>query len=356
MQGSKPMKIFFSKTKMMLLIYTFSVVIFSLAYNAYYLSENEGNKDIDFLSDHYTTVIFQNENADIEKLIEWKKNNQECNYLIVDYMWSRGKGIIFSKDFFEEMKIYVDDFHEKDLEDNIAVVNNSYKDLCYEENGETFLKIHGKVFRVISFYDDVKDDKMYECSYYLNIASDELIDTNDYNSIIIDSVLENNMDDVILSFQDKFENTSITKWNGNKENIMDNRPYFIIITVLCGGLICLNCIGYSNEWLKFQRQELGIRKLVGATGFKNHILILKRFLMIWGIAYVIGIIIINIVYFILRFIPELQSTRMLFGNQLYVKPALLSGICVIIIGIIMIEINHLKTIKSQMITDIRGNL
>ena len=350
------MKIFISKTKMMLLIYVFSVVIFSLAYNAYFLSENEGNKDIDFLSDHYATVFFQNENADIEKLIEWQRDNQECKYLIVDYMWSRGKGIIFSEEFFEEMKMNVNDFHKKDLEDNIAVVNNGYKDLCYEENGDTFLKIHGKVFRVISFYDDFKDDKMYECSYYLNIASDELRNTNDYDSIIIDSISENSMDGIILSFKDKFHNTSIKKWNGNKENLMDNRPYFIIITVLCGSLICLNCVGYSNEWIKYQRQELGIRKLVGATGLKNHILILKRFLVIWAIACMIGILITNIVYYIIRSIPELQSTRMLFGNHLYVKPALLSGICVMGIGIVMIELNHLKTRKSRMITDIRGNI
>lgn len=347
------MKHFQKKSVMLIMIYTISIFIFSLAYNICFRTEYQTIKDSPILSDSYAIINFNGKNAEIKKLNQWAKN-ENCHYFMTVSEWSQGKTAAFSDVFFKDMKINTLDLSTIENNADVAVVNKNALDMCYEIAGKLYLKMHGVSYKVIATYEDSQDDKIYETFYYLNQNAKSLQNNRGYDYLLLEPVAGENLEEITESFQQAFPNTSVFVWNGNKSGGMDNRPYFVLVTMLTAVLLCINCIGFSNEWIKAQIQELGVRQLVGATNRKNHLLLLKRLFGVFFISFLWGILLAVATLFILHQITALKATRNLFGTYVYAKSIFLAGGSVWIIGVILMEINRFSLQKRNIIATIRG--
>lgn len=341
------------KSSMLIVIYTISIFIFSLAYNTCFHTEYQKVKDSPLLSDSYAVIRFNDNQSRIEKINQWAET-ANCHYVMTVLEWSRGKTVGFSEAFFRDMDIDTSSVMDSEADEDVAVVNENALDMCHETTEGLYFNIQGISYRVVATYTDNQDDKMYETLYYLNQNAKSLQDKKGYDYVLLDPMAGENIDTVVKEFQQTFPDTSVSIWNGNISGGIDNRPYFVLVTMSVAILLCINCIGFSNEWIKAQIREFGIRKLVGATDRGNHLLLWKRLLKLLLFSFVTGILLACFVLVSLNHLSEFKATRNLFGTYLYAKSAILAGGSVWLIGVILTELNLFCLRKRDILTNIRG--
>ena len=342
-----------TKSALLFLIYFISVFIFALAYNACFSQEYEKIKDCDILSDSYAVIRFNEEKPDFQTLNEWVKD-APCHYVIGVMEWSQGKSISFTEEFFRDMKIDTSYLNDIKPDADVASVNEDALDMCYEGENGRYLKLHGIAYKVIAIYKDYKDDKLNETYYYLNQNAKSLQGKKWYDVVLLDPVAGAPLKTVVNMFKETFTDISVSEWTGAQQGIVDTRPYFVMVTMVVALLLCVNCVGFSNEWVKAQVPEFGIRKLVGATERQNHYLMLKRFLTMFFVSYGCGLLLAMIALYTLKNTSSLSATRGLFGTYLYGKSALYAGISVAVIGFLITEYSLLFLRKRNILANIRG--
>lgn len=339
------------KSKMLFVIYTISVFLFALAYNMCFHRSFQPDKVCVFLSDFYSAIYFKEDKPMIKELNQWEKDI-ECQYLMPVFSYSQGKAAEFTEKFLRDLGVSGDVLKGEEQSGDIALVNRDGLALCYEMNGKLYLKVQGIRYRVIAQYEDVKDDGLQETFYFINRNAKSLQEKTGYDYVILDSPSDGGKAE--KSFQQKFREVSVKHWQGTLENTMDNRPFFVMVTVFCGVLLSLNCIGFSHEWMKPLHGECGIRKMLGAREWQNHWLIFKRFLGLFFCSFFCGNLLAFAFLFVLSHMQSLPSLRELMGSFLYWKSVLLAGLSVGSIGTVIIEWNIFWMSRRNILKNIRG--
>lgn len=344
---------FRTKSAMLFLIYSISVFIFVLAYNVCFGQEYQKVKDCDLLSDSYAVIRFEGNKPNIQTLNEWAKD-APCHYILTVMEWSGGKTVAFTEEFFRDMKIELSYLEGIKADADVAIVNEDALDMCYEAEDGRYLKMHGIAYKVIATYRDDKDQELEETDYYLNQNAKSLSESNDYDLLLLDPVAGAPLKTVVNGWKEAFSNTTVSEWNGAQQGMIDTRPYFMMVTMIVAILLCVNCVGFSNEWVKAQIPEFGIRKLVGATERQNHWLLVRRFFKIFFTSYGCGLILALLTLCVLKNASAFHSTRSLFGTYLYGKSVFYSGISVAGIGFLITEYSLFFLGKRNILVNIRG--
>ncbi len=345
------MNLFYKKSKMLFIIYSASVFLFALAYNMCFHVSFQPDKACDFLSDFYSVVYFKEDKPEIEELNQWEKD-VDCTYMIPVFSYSQGKAAEFTEEFFRELGISGDVLKGEEQGGDIALVNRDGLAQCHETKGKLYLKVQGVRYRVIAQYEDVKDDGMQETFYYLNRNAESLQEKTGYDYVILDSPSDGGKAE--KSFKQRFGKISVKHWQGTLENTMDNRPFFVLVTVFCGILLSLNCIGFSHEWMKPLYEECGIRKMLGAREWQNHWLIFRRFLGLFFCSFFCGNLLAFALLSVLSHVQSLPTFRELMGSFLYWKSVLAAGLSVGLIGTVILEWNIFCMGRKSILKNIRG--
>lgn len=341
------------KSMMLFLIYTASIFLFALAYNMCFHPREGAGNPYQFLGDSYSIVGFHKNQAKIGELDKWAKRTGGCPFMAV-YEYSQGRTAAFTEDFFRGIGVIFEELENFDKDADVAVVNEDALGLCHNTSQGTFLKIHGKIYKVLAIYQDKKDDRIDEIFYYINQDAKNLQETAGYDYVLLWPGSNQDMEALKAQWEKAFPESGLYWQEGVDPKRIDVRPSFVLITVICSILLGLNCIGFSSEWMNPQYQECGIRKLLGATDMRNHCLILKRFLALLVCAFVIGTAAAFLAIFLLQDIPGLPATRNLVGNYLYWKSALYAGVSVGGIGIVILEWNYFLLRRHNILRNIRG--
>lgn len=342
---------FYKKSKMLFIIYTASVFVFALAYNICFHQSFQPDKECDVLSDSYSTVTFREEKPSVKELNQWE-SGVGSRYMMAVFSYSHGKTAAFTEEFFRAIGADSDCLYDMEWDEDTALVNTQALELCHEVNGKLYLKVQGVRYQVIATYQDIKDDGMQETFYYLNQNAKSLQDSAGYDYIILDP--KGDSAALEKSFKGKFGKVSFKRWQGEQENTMDNRPFFVLVTVFCGILLSLNCIGFSHEWMKPLYMECGIRKMLGARAWQNHWLVFKRFLLLFFCAFLCGNVLAVLFLYLLSNMASFPATRNLVGMFLYWKSALAAGASVGVIGAVILEWDLFVMGRKNILKNIRG--
>lgn len=333
------MKVINSRNVIIFIILFMSIFVFEMAVNALFpVSEQVESKA------QYKDWFIQSEDLENPKIKTVFKSIDKLNadkVLIGTYM-SQVKISMFSRSFIEDLN--VSPIHSNNENKNVAIVNLKYKELIYEKNGDSFINYRGNAYLVIGTYLDEKDDALKEVMFYIDAASPKIKKDNYY-------------DYIQLSFKDDIEAEQIKNIAKNlfndyriadnfDGNYIDTRITFVGIILICACLVLFNCVGFIQKWVSYQKKELAIRKMVGATPNDNMILLYKRFFCIFLLSVLAGTFITLLVLNIIKYIPDLSSTRELFGTRLKALSFILSAVNVLIISNIILGFNLISTKRN----------
>ncbi len=340
------------KAKMLLCILTMSLVIFILAFSALLFPKYNKVKDVEFLSNDYYTVTFRDSNISIGEFYG-NFNSEFFEYIIANYQWAKIKAIPFGEKELEQLGIDSEVLQNRKKQEDIAVINEKYLKICYEENNTYYIENQGVIYEVIGTFSDDKDDDLKETSCYLNLNANGLKSNNKYDCLFLDISKNYDAEQLVKSIKKKYPEIDIKKWSGTQYNTFSNNVYLFVVTLVCALLLCMNCVAFTEAWLSSQKGELGIRRLVGATIKNNNCYIIKSYLEIFGISCGSAVLISFLVFGFLKRIELLRATRELFGTSLHIGPLLLAVIVVFVIGGITIQLQYLTIMKKEILEMMR---
>lgn len=334
------MKILNFKNIILIIVLFMSIFIFQLGNNAMLLPRIEKKTE-----NSYLIKVNNEENPTIGKVIEriGKLKYRRLDFSYEEYAYEVSK---FTKKFIEEVKISFTDKDSINKKENTAVVNKKYKEMVFQKKGKEYINCRGHEYRVIGYYADNRDSTIEEKLFYINICSSSIANDNHYNLIEIQgngSLKESSLKRILKKELGSFE---IRKSN---DGYIDTREVFVFELFLCALLVIFNCVGFIQKWINYQKREISIRLLVGATKEKIIKLYFTRFFMIICISFLFGTIISTTIMDSIRKTQVLNATRNLFGTSLLPASILLSFVEILLIGYLLLGINILLQVR-------RGNI
>lgn len=342
------------KESFLFLILTFSTIILILAFSAYLKDKYKREKPLDFIKTSYVQLVFPSYQKTPVKNLKTQLETDACDMMILDYTWFGVKAIAFTNNFFEEIQVNRTNEPYHNSDENVAIVNqNRVEELCYQEHGATYLYKQGVAYKVIGTYVDDKDDPLFQIPFYLSIDAKGLQDNRYYDRVILVPKETDKLMELEQLARDTYPNAEIGIMDGT-EGFLSLADTQAALIGICGILLSMNCIGFLVSWILAQRQEVGVRRMSGATFKDIYRLIRKRFYILFFCAYVTGAIITELLFVCLRNTKQLDSCRYLFGTALSPWAVLITGACIWLIGAIVLESSLKRIKKTGMLGNIRG--
>lgn len=335
------------KSAMLFAIIMMSIVIFILAYSAYFLSFHSKDKDVPFFSDDYIVCQFEGEVPEISDFKEKIKEFEYSNIAFIDYM-SDYRFINYSDKFFKEYGLS----KEEKLSDKVFV-NKNQENQCYLKDNKEYINLYGEQYEVAGFFVDSESDINASC--YIDTNHPNAVKNNMYTYVAIDldGFHENSRNEIKKTIKNNYEDAVISDWNGKVNGYIYVGDVYFYIVVLCGIILCMNCSDFTDVWVRSYRAELSIRRLVGADEKANHIFILKRFLKLYFYSALSGILVAELIFLIFRNDEKLEAVRLIFGDRLDFKYILLSLISVLLITVIVLEVRYRRDKKKTIMDGVR---
>ncbi|MCR5665581.1 MAG: hypothetical protein K6G01_02010 [Eubacterium sp.] len=327
------------------------VAIFILSISSLFYPYYHEEKDADYLSEYYFSIHFDNEKMSIGDLLN-TMDTQKMLHITFLYNWSDGKATNFTNSFFKEIGANLTKDMKSDNEP-VALVNQDEMEICIEENGERFIQSNGQQYRVIGTFEDLKKDGMSDTAYYINLNSDVTRKDCNYEYMLCDFETPTDLKKVEKSVANKVKAVQPVEWSGVKttEEIVVRDVYAVVILIVAI-VICVNCVGFMDSWIRNSIYEFSVRKLVGAHDFSNLKLMMKRFCIVFTIAAMVGCIIDLIIYRAFSKIEYFQIFAGIFDNRIRLGNMLSGVLFVFVIGIITLNIRYFM-IRNSGKMDIR---
>lgn len=335
-----------SQSIFLLIIFAFSIMTLTFAFNIYFVEKNLKEKEIDFLSDDYYLVSFDENNPKIEELNTWKEFEEKSTKVYTMSVLSN-KTAIFDKDFLNKVDIVKKLEENFDLEDAVALVAEEAENRCFEENGHRYIKVRGIKFLVIGFFSQHTERKFTTTDSILNQNASLLKENQDYEYVILDPDSKDGVVDIVERFKSKFPNATLSKWDGRQSDIVSSIIYIFLLPLAVGIIICINCIGLTDEWIRGYYYEIAIRRLIGSSNTRNCFRFIKKYTLLFSFSLIIGLGIYYIVYYIIQNLDFMESIRYSIGNHIYFESVMFSSVLVYIIGIVVLIIKLLKINRKE---------
>lgn len=248
-----------------------------------------------------SSLIKVNGTIDTQELIKSSEIGNIKIALYIDENDDDGtiRNIYFNKDYVNIPMKSGRFFKKSDFSNgtSIAVVGKNREDETYiNTSGESCILINDMEYSVIGVigYEQatILDDYIYVNLNSLDNVENPLLTIDYLNSRQCDMLSEifiNNISNYSVSSEIISGNTSFS--DSIMPTIVSAR-WFLCIIICC--FICL--LLTSVQWINSQRKEITIRMLVGASSKDIAVLIIKKYLLISALAFLIGCIYCNIFY------------------------------------------------------------
>lgn len=178
----------------------------------------------------------------------------------------------------------------------VAVIGKNKKNEVYEKNGVQYITVEGSEYTVLGIigYDTetVIDNYIYINMLSGSVTQDSIFkldclysnNADDTAELLVNYLKERNINAEILSTEQTFASTVIPK-------VISARWFICLLTA------CFLCIWLTSiQWLKDQKRDICIRRLVGASSADIALMLSIKYLMILFLSLVVGYVYCNIIY------------------------------------------------------------
>ncbi len=333
------MKLLNSKNIILIIILFMSVFIFQLGNNAMLSSSNDNEK-----SDIYVIKTLNEDNPSIGEVVTYFKKNGFQN-ISFSSDFNHHAIIGFTPKSIHDLKVNLNINLSLCKNKNTAVVNKQYRELVYKKNGKEYINYRGDEYNVVGYYIDKKDDSLMGKNFYINTDSPSIRSDNYYDTVKIQDFGNYKRNQVKKVSKEIFNSFR----EGDEHESIDTRETYVFILFMCGLLVIFNCIGFVLKWLKYQKNEISIRLMIGATKSKIIKLLFARYFAIISLSLLLGTTLSLIVLKVARETDILSNVRLLFGSSLFPASILLSMLEIMFIGYILLGVNIILQFR-------RGNI
>ena len=181
-------------------------------------------------------------------------------------------------------------FEDKDFTDNnnVAVIGKKVKN-TYEKAGQTYIQINGTEYKVIGVL-GYNDDTPFDDYVFINLLSCPKDDLNMYIIDFLSNTSQEHFEDIIEDLRSEIKEIDMLSETASFSETVE--VDFSAI-VYFGGLFssCILCIMLiSLQWLIYQKKELAIRRLVGASKQQITLLLLRKYVFYLLASFFVGVI------------------------------------------------------------------
>lgn len=326
------MKKYSMNTIIFFLIIVMSIIIFTLAFSALHFFGGPKEKDVDFFSDDYFICDFGEDKVSMEEVL--KKLDRECVTQIAFVDGTVGYVYIkMTDEFFEYYGFEAIECGQR----NIVFVNEKYKSQCYKDENNLRININGITYDVEGFYEEQGINKKTVC--YINADSKASGNLTLYSYMVIDTQGDQK-ENIKRSILNSYRNIEIIDWNGKLYGISYNNNMYFYIVFLCGIVLCVNCLNFSNVWVRSYTAEMAVRRLVGANSMLNYCFLIKEYLKLLLKSVLFAEIILKIIYWIIGKSNSLIYVQNIFGKQPGMKATITGIFVVLIVTKIMVNLTY----------------
>lgn len=306
-----------------------SVFIFQLGNNVMLSSNNDNVK-----SDIYVIKTLNEDNPSIGEVATYFKKNGFQNISFSDD-YARHSIIEFTPKSIHDLKVNLNINLSLCKNKNTAVVNKQYRELVYKKNGKEYINYRGDEYNVVGYYIDKKDTPVMETPFYINTDSPSIKNDNYYNTVKIQDFGNYKRNKVKKVSKEIINSFRV----GDEHEDINMKEVNMFILFMCALLVVFNCIGFIVKWLNYQKNEISIRLMIGASKKKIIKLLFVRYFAIISLSLLLGTTLSLIVLKVARETDILAGVRLVFGSSLSLISILLSILEIILIGYILLGVN-----------------
>ncbi len=323
------------KSKMFFCVMTMSVIIFILAFSVFFVAFYEKEKDVDYFTDnHFVCEVFENtEKIKVGTILDAIDTAKYSQIAFWD-QFSKYKYVNYSDELFSFLSLNKDNYPEirDKTNKNIVFVNSKYKSQCFIKHDRYYINLFGNTYEVLDFYQTIEGDEYTVC--YINVWSESARELDGYTYMAVDTTEEK----IASIVKKEIPDTNIIWWNGKAHGVIDLTDMYFYVVLLCGIILCVNCIGFANMWIRSYKNELSVRRMVGANAHQIHAFILREYLKLYSVAAIVGVFVGGILLYIFGNVKELVHVRAIFGDELHFNSVLWATGSVFAITLFVVEI------------------
>lgn len=180
---------------------------------------------------------------------------------------------------------------------NVAVVSELMKEKCIDFNGIKMIQIGNGYYEVIGFFKHKEENAINPDSHiYYNLFSENMLneESGTIGQIVIESDLE--YDTLLNRVNEKHSINQVTypaRISFRERLSLALFSQSITIVPLCLVLIAviLNSINITINWVNNNKKELVVRKICGANMRNLNWLLIRKYLILTSVSYVIGFVV-----------------------------------------------------------------
>ncbi|GKU77288.1 ABC transporter permease [Paenibacillus sp. L3-i20] len=240
----------------------------------------------------------------------------------------------------------------------VAVIGKNLEYLTFMENDQEYIRYDDEDYNVIGKLGHSNRSSSFDDLFILNL--DQLLLKSDnlqyYSDLWTIYNLNSSTEESFYHLNNQIKNinnqTSLTQLNTQTSNsyleeLLTNRLFSLSITGVIIILLLMNILNTTNFYIESKRREIGIRKAVGASNWNISVKILKDYISLAIVAYLIA----QIVYIgVVRF----KITPLIFGDSINLFSTTAGFVLVLVVGCLVAVVPVVQSIRLQPNEIIKG--
>lgn len=265
------------------------------------ISETLANMDSGSFGKIYEMISLKTDGVDTATLYE-SAVDLDCNLAITadeEIENERVRSVFFNKNYVNLPMKKGRFFRKSDFKENkyCAVIGKNKEKETYTKGKKTYIMVNGIELEVLGVIGYECDTVLDEYIYINGFIQDRFFEDSMY---LVDFLKVDDSDSIMEQFMERLHEKGI-----DGERLSSGQNFFnsiiprllysrwFIILLVCD-VLCL--ILLSMEWIQSKKQEIGIRKLLGATKWDIMIMVCKKYLFVLILSIGTGIFYSNIFY------------------------------------------------------------
>lgn len=345
------MKSFLYKSKLLISIFCVSAFLITLASASIIKFGGTTTKEIPGISDDYIISdikLVESENNDELKIKNLINNikSQNNNYMVVK-RFKIGRGILYSPDYNFQLELLDGRlFNNIDYSThaNVVIISNDYLSECIEKGDKLYINHLGLPYEVIGVFEGTIGNSIDEIMYYVNLNSDNLKSESILGIYYFDfktktrekfdkikKFILNQNEKIIINYQQ-----GINKDASKITRVVSNSKLMIIIILIGGILVIMNAFSSTIVWISARKKEIGLRRMFGCKSYQIYIWLIKEYVKLISISFIMGILPAVILIFNSKSIQAVPSIYHLFGDTFNVLYIIVAFVILLFLGILIL--------------------
>lgn len=336
----------FYKSHFMFVIFTAVAVLCILIATAFHV-ELQSYKTLDFLSDDFVKLqIYHPDHMNEQDFMDIVQEQDGGFFFAREYHIRHGYSVfyneisLFEPDITEGRAFSAYDFAEKE---NVAMINEEAALNITKKNGQEYLALNGKEYRIIGRYR--QESARNRVDWYISMRSENLTDSTVSGLYLFDTGRTDSLEaarkirDDAASFDSGAwiaAAKGLSKEGRQMSSISTNFSAMVTLVILTVILVFLNSFSVCFFWLDTRRKEIAVRKMTGARNYQIVFWLLKEFFIILLASFFAGCILSEIFLQTALHLPVSESVLLMFGRHIVITGVLAGFLFLSFIGLVNI--------------------